>query len=184
MNTASPPPRLPRYPLLPVHSREHHRPCLLSFLQTLRLSFSKPSRPHHPFYQSCTGGWVNFFSNFLLLFPVDLTFHAPGQVTHKPLPLSHQAAKIFFSFVEVTLAGDPGEERQAGRRDLEQPLARQGFSSLPHTSLLCRVHCPTTPLLCQEERSWGGCPHSAGIGGLCPLKFTAVSLVLRFSGCD
>lgn len=96
MNTASPPPRLPRYPLLPVHSREHHRPCLLSFLQTLRLSFSKPSRPHHPFYQSCTGGWVNFFSNFLLLFPVDLTFHAPGQVTHKPLPLSHQAAKIFF----------------------------------------------------------------------------------------
>lgn len=135
MNTAPPtPPQVPS----PADTQQRRTPQPLpsllpsdfetQFFQTLTAS---PSI----FINSCTGGWVIFFfSNFLLLFPVDLTFHAPGQVTHKPLPLSHQASKIFFfSFVEVALAGDPGEERQAGRRDLEQHLARQGFSCLPHT---------------------------------------------------
>lgn len=108
-----------------------------AFSPSFRLRDSVFPNPHGltiHFYQLLYW-WLGdffFFSNFLLLFPVDLTFHAPGQVTHKPLPLSHQASKIFFSFVEVALVGDPGEERQAGRRDLEQHLARQGFSCLPH----------------------------------------------------
>ena len=43
---------------------------------------------------SCGCGWVKFFffSNFLLLFPADLTFHAQGQITCQRLPTDAAAA--------------------------------------------------------------------------------------------
>ena len=60
------------------------------------LLFSFSSRPSGRFIFSkspndltisCGCGWVKFFfSNFLLLFPADLTFHAQGQITCQRLP--------------------------------------------------------------------------------------------------
>lgn len=105
----------------------HTLPCSPSLRLSLRLRFSShpPSSPS--LYHSWACGWVNFFfSNFLLLFPLDLTFHAPGQITHRPLPLG----LLLRFFFRGGTCRRPWEGEAGWGRDLEQHLARQGFSCL------------------------------------------------------
>lgn len=155
---------------------------MLSFLQTSSATqfFQTPSRLSS-YHRSCARGWVNFFflSNFLLLFPVGLTFHALGQITRKPLPLSlHGLLLGIFPYTGGTCGrpweGGAGWEEGPGTASsqagflLPDPISR---TLRPVTfSPTLRAHCSTPLLLCREAHSWSGCLYLTGTGELHPLQ--------------
>lgn len=113
-----------------MHCREeHYTPCLVllpsDFLCDSGFPVTLPA-PRPFITPGLVVGLIFFFSNFLLLFPLDLTFHAPGQITHRPLPLG----LLLRFFFRGGTCRRPWEGEAGWGRDLEQHLARQGFSCL------------------------------------------------------